>query len=97
MSLLYAATYPEQFLTGRRHAHEPERVLATVLSADIAGSTARAATLGDNSWRELLIGVERKLSAHSQSEARPPPEHLRSRRTQFRPQNQIAGRKEFAG
>jgi class 3 adenylate cyclase len=44
----------EQFLTGRRHAHEPERVLATVLFADIAGSTARAATLGDNSWRELF-------------------------------------------
>jgi class 3 adenylate cyclase len=44
----------EQFLTGRRHAHEPERVLATVLFVDIAGSTARAATLGDNSWRELL-------------------------------------------
>jgi class 3 adenylate cyclase len=43
-----------QFLTGRRHAHEPERVLATVLFVDIAGSTARAATLGDNSWRELL-------------------------------------------
>src|SRR6266576_136074 len=44
----------EQFLTGRRHAHEPERVLATVLFVDIAGSTARAATLGDSSWRELL-------------------------------------------
>jgi len=44
----------EQFLTGRRHAHEPERVLATVLFVDIAGSTARAATLGDHSWRELL-------------------------------------------
>ena len=44
----------EQFLTGSRHAHEPERVLATVLFVDIAGSTARAAALGDNSWRELL-------------------------------------------
>jgi class 3 adenylate cyclase/pimeloyl-ACP methyl ester carboxylesterase len=44
----------EQFLTGRRHAHEPERVLATVLFVDIAGSTALAATLGDNPWRELL-------------------------------------------
>jgi class 3 adenylate cyclase len=44
----------EQFLTGRRHALEPERVLATVLFVDIAGSRARAATLGDNSWRELL-------------------------------------------
>ena len=45
----------EQFLTGRRHAHEPERVLATVLFVDIADSTARAARLGDNSWRELLV------------------------------------------
>ena len=44
----------EQFLTGRRHAHEPERVLATVLFVDIAGSTALAATLGDKCWRELL-------------------------------------------
>jgi class 3 adenylate cyclase len=44
----------EQFLTGRRHAHESERVLATLLFADIAGSTARAATLGDKSWRDLL-------------------------------------------
>jgi class 3 adenylate cyclase len=44
----------EQFLTGRRHAHEPERVLATVLFADIVGSTAHAAALGDNPWRELL-------------------------------------------
>jgi class 3 adenylate cyclase len=35
-------------------ADEPERVLATVLFVDIAGSTARAATLGDYSWRELL-------------------------------------------
>jgi class 3 adenylate cyclase len=44
----------EQFLTGSRHAHESERVLATLLFADIAGSTARAATLGDKSWRDLL-------------------------------------------
>src|ERR1700716_4002993 len=44
----------EQFLTGGRHAYEPERVLATVLFVDMAGSTAQAAKLGDNSWRELL-------------------------------------------
>jgi class 3 adenylate cyclase len=44
----------EQFLTGSRHAYEPERVLATVLFVDMAGSTAQAAKLGDNSWRELL-------------------------------------------
>ena len=44
----------EQFLTGKRHAQEPERVLATVLFADIAGSTERAAALGDGRWRVLL-------------------------------------------
>jgi pimeloyl-ACP methyl ester carboxylesterase len=44
----------EQFLTGKRRAHEPERLLATVLFADIVGSTERAASRGDNPWRELL-------------------------------------------
>lgn len=44
----------EQFLTGRRHAQEPERVLATVLFADIVSSTERAAALGDGPWRMLL-------------------------------------------
>ena len=44
----------EQFLTGKRHAHETERVLATVLFADIVASTERAVALGDRSWRELL-------------------------------------------
>jgi class 3 adenylate cyclase len=44
----------EQFLTGRRHAQVPDRVVATVLFADIVGSTERAAALGDKHWRELL-------------------------------------------
>jgi pimeloyl-ACP methyl ester carboxylesterase len=44
----------EAFLTGARHVHEPERVLATVLFVDIVGSTQRAAALGDRAWRELL-------------------------------------------
>ncbi len=44
----------EEFLTGTRHNAEPDRVLATVLFTDIAGSTERAATLGDRHWRELL-------------------------------------------
>lgn len=44
----------EEFLTGGRHASEPDRALATVLFTDIAGSTERAATLGDRQWRELL-------------------------------------------
>ncbi len=44
----------EEFLTGCRHASEPDRALATVLFTDIAGSTERAAVLGDRRWRELL-------------------------------------------
>lgn len=44
----------EEFLTGSRHDPEPDRVLATVLFTDIAGSTERAAALGDRRWRELL-------------------------------------------
>jgi class 3 adenylate cyclase len=44
----------EEFLTGNRHAPEPDRVLATVLFTDIVGSTERAAELGDGRWRELL-------------------------------------------
>jgi class 3 adenylate cyclase len=44
----------EEFLTGSRHAPEPDRALATVLFTDIAGSTARAAALGDRRWREVL-------------------------------------------
>lgn len=44
----------EQFLTGKQPAHLPERVLATVLFADIVGSTDRAVQLGDKPWRDLL-------------------------------------------
>jgi pimeloyl-ACP methyl ester carboxylesterase len=44
----------EEFLTGVRHAAEPDRVLATVLFTDIVGSTERAAALGDHRWREIL-------------------------------------------
>jgi class 3 adenylate cyclase/alpha-beta hydrolase superfamily lysophospholipase len=44
----------EEFITGTRHRPEPDRVLATVMFADIVGSTDRAAKLGDRQWRELL-------------------------------------------
>jgi len=44
----------EEFLTGARQVPEPDRVLATVLFTDIVGSTARAAELGDQRWRDLL-------------------------------------------
>jgi class 3 adenylate cyclase len=44
----------EEFMTGTRHAREPDRMLATVLFTDIVDSTRRAAALGDSSWREVL-------------------------------------------
>lgn len=44
----------QEFLTGSRSEAEIDRVLATVMFVDIAGSTERAATLGDRRWRELL-------------------------------------------
>ena len=44
----------EEFVTGTRSEFEPERVLATVLFTDIANSTQRAASLGDQAWRTLM-------------------------------------------
>jgi class 3 adenylate cyclase len=44
----------EEFLTGMRQEREPDRVLSTILFTDIAGSTERAADLGDRRWRDLL-------------------------------------------
>jgi class 3 adenylate cyclase len=43
-----------EFLTGRREAGSPDRVLATVLFTDLVGSTEQAAELGDRRWRDLL-------------------------------------------
>jgi class 3 adenylate cyclase len=44
----------EEFLTGSRTPPMPDRVLATILFTDIAGSTEHAAEVGDRRWRELL-------------------------------------------
>jgi class 3 adenylate cyclase len=56
----------EEFLTGVRHAVEPDRVLATVLFTDIVGATEKASALGDRRWRDLLDGhnvlVRRELA-----------------------------------
>ena len=53
----------EEFVTGTRHAAEVDRVLATVMVADIVKSTERAAEIGDRKWVDLLqgfYGVARK-------------------------------------
>ena len=58
----------EEFLTGRRHEPEPDRMLATVLFTDICRSTERAAEMGDSAWRGLLTRhdqlVRRELARH---------------------------------
>jgi class 3 adenylate cyclase len=55
-----------EFLTGRREAATPDRMLATVLFTDLVGSTERAAELGDRRWRDLLeqhhAAVRRELA-----------------------------------
>jgi class 3 adenylate cyclase len=49
----------EVFLTGARHVPSPRRRLATVMITDIVGSTAHAARIGDERWRELLAHHDR--------------------------------------
>lgn len=54
-----AADDVAEFLTGQRPVVHIERVLTTVLFTDIVGSTAQAATLGDQKWRSLLDAHDR--------------------------------------
>jgi class 3 adenylate cyclase len=49
----------QEFLTGTRHAPEPDRVLATVLFTDIVDSTRTASELGDHRWRGVLEDHQR--------------------------------------
>src|SRR5919204_6165501 len=54
----------QRFLTGTSGIGEPDRVLATVLFTDIVDSTARAASVGDTAWRELLERHDALVSEH---------------------------------
>ncbi len=54
----------EEFLTGARHAPEPDRVLATVLFTRIVDSQEHSARLGAGRWRELI----ERLRAHVRKE-----------------------------
>jgi class 3 adenylate cyclase/pimeloyl-ACP methyl ester carboxylesterase len=45
----------QQFITGERYQPGSDRVLATVLFADIVDSTALAARLGDRRWTQVLL------------------------------------------
>jgi class 3 adenylate cyclase/pimeloyl-ACP methyl ester carboxylesterase len=50
-----------EFLTGERPIIEVERILTTVLFTDIVGSTAQAASLGDERWHSLLDAHDRAV------------------------------------
>jgi class 3 adenylate cyclase/alpha-beta hydrolase superfamily lysophospholipase len=50
-----------EFLTGERPEVEVDRILTTLLFTDIVGSTARAASLGDQAWRSLLDAHDRTV------------------------------------
>jgi DNA-binding SARP family transcriptional activator/pimeloyl-ACP methyl ester carboxylesterase len=49
----------EGFLAGASEEVEPDRVLATLLVADIVGSKATAAEVGERSWNDLVIRYRR--------------------------------------
>ena len=54
----------EAFVAGtQQEAARLDRVLTTVMFTDIVGSTARAAALGDQRWRELLEAHNLKVRA----------------------------------
>ena len=53
----------QEFLTGARPVSESNRILTTVMFADVAGSTERIAESGDAHWRELLAGYHSRANA----------------------------------
>ncbi|MCA1726451.1 MAG: adenylate/guanylate cyclase domain-containing protein [Actinobacteria bacterium] len=57
----------EEFLTGARHAEEPDRVLATLLFVDIVESARRAAEVGDRAWRQTQERFARVCDQHVES------------------------------
>jgi class 3 adenylate cyclase len=51
----------EEFVTGSRGLHDPDRVLATVMFTDIVRSTEHAARLGDRRWHDLMEDHDRLM------------------------------------
>jgi class 3 adenylate cyclase len=55
------ATAIEEFVTGSVSVADDDRVLAAVLFTDIVGSTARAAEIGDQRWRDVLDEYDQRV------------------------------------
>ena len=54
----------EEFVTGSRGVHDPDRILATVMFTDIVRSTEHAARLGDRRWHDLIAHHDRLIQDH---------------------------------
>lgn len=52
----------EEFLTGSRKPRQEDRILSTLLFADIVDSTSQAAQLGDQKWKDLLDEVDKAVA-----------------------------------
>jgi class 3 adenylate cyclase len=53
----------EEFLTGRRGAAEPTRVVATIVFTDLVASTERVRAIGDRAWADLLQEHDSRVRA----------------------------------
>lgn len=51
----------EEFLTGSRSRRDSERILSTLLFADIVDSTSTATQMGDQKWKGLLDEIDRRV------------------------------------
>ena len=56
----------EEFLTGSRTPRDDERVLSTLLFADIVESTSTAVSLGDLRWKSLLDEIDKVVTRQVQ-------------------------------
>jgi class 3 adenylate cyclase/pimeloyl-ACP methyl ester carboxylesterase len=52
----------EEFLTGTRSRREAERILSTLLFADIVESTSTATQMGDQKWKDLLDQIDKRVA-----------------------------------
>ena len=52
----------EEFLTGTRSRRDGERILSTLLFADIVDSTSVATQMGDQRWKDLLDQIDKRVA-----------------------------------
>jgi pimeloyl-ACP methyl ester carboxylesterase len=64
----------QEFLTGTRPVHAPDRVLATIMFTDIVDSTVHAAEMGDRRWKDAIEAhndaIRRSFTLHRGHEVR---------------------------